>query len=209
MKIIDIDKNFEIVVLEDVFSEKEIKEIWQEIELIYNNRLLQDPQFTGSGVHENGLLKKKNKALFVDFIYSNEYRIMSPILKYTEKRLLSSEIKNLLIQKNQAFKTIDLTNQHSTLISYYENQEFYDYHYDESAYSTLSYFYKEPRSFDGGEIVFKVNGKVLEIPIKNNMSIIFPSFYEHKVNTIFMEEKNLNKMLGRFCISQFLGISLF
>ena len=209
MKIKNIETSFDLLVLEDVYDDNQTSEIWKELEMLIKSNALLPPELSGSAEYDDGSYKKKNKSLFLDFVYQENYRFLSPILKYTEEILLSPEIKDMMEKINPAHGILKVANQHGTLVSYYEKEDAYDFHTDNSAYSTLSYFYKEPKSFLGGEIVFDVNGEVVEIPIQNNMSIIFPSCYRHMVKPIKMKEEDLNKGLGRFCISQFIGINLF
>lgn len=208
MNIVEMNTDISFLVLENVYSQQQINSIWKELEIFVDKDIFLDPEQSGTARYDDGTPMKKNKAVFVDQIYSQEFRHMSSIISYPEQVLLNAEVKNMMQNVHPAFGTIFAANQHSTLVSYYESTDMYDFHFDYAAYSTLSYFFKEPQKFSGGEIVFRVNEEILEIPVKNNMSIIFPSSYYHKVNPIVMEEKDMGKGLGRFCISQFLGVSL-
>lgn len=209
MKTLDVGAKFDLLVLEDVYQKNKAQEIFEELKTLLSKNVLQSPEVAGSARYEDGSYKKQNKSLFLDLIYQSDYRRMSPILTYTQETLLGPEVADLMEKVNPAHGIFRLANHFSTLVSYYEKEDKYDFHHDQCAYSTLSYFFEEPKSFSGGEIVFSVNNSIVEIPIKNNMSIVFPSCYQHMVKPIMMDELNVGRGLGRFCISQFIGISAF
>jgi Rps23 Pro-64 3,4-dihydroxylase Tpa1-like proline 4-hydroxylase len=206
MKISVIDP-ISVIILEDVFTEKEQKEIFSELcGYVKDGRLLTADQ-TYSATYEDGSLKKKNSAIYLDKIYSFDQRIESAILMNTEKILLSYGIKNDLQNYNLFYGILKLANNHFTLVNYYEDSDYYDFHHDASAFSTLSFFFEEPKKFSGGNVIFKVDNKEFEVDIKNNMSIFFPSFYEHKVVPIKMNsESNKGSVSGRFSIAQFIFV---
>jgi Rps23 Pro-64 3,4-dihydroxylase Tpa1-like proline 4-hydroxylase len=206
MKIKFIDP-ISIVVLEDVFTEEQQKDIFEELcSYVKEGRLL-SPDQTGSATHEDGSLKKKNSAIFLDDIYLSEQRNNSAILVNTENSLISYDIKETLQSYNPLYGVLKSANRHFTLVNYYEDSDYYDFHHDLSAFSILSFFFKEPRSFSGGNIIFKLDNKEFEIEVKNNMSVFFPSFYEHRVVPVKMNsDKNKESVPGRFSIAQFIFI---
>ena len=90
---------------------------------------------------------------------------------------------------------------YSALLSYYQDGDYYESHFDKSAMTILSYFFEEPKQFSGGNIVFSDFN--LELNLENNMVVIFPSCYQHEVKKIKMEGTSFDKR-GRYCVSQFL-----
>ena len=92
----------------------------------------------------------------------------------------------------------------TTQISYYEKNDYYGAHTDASILTALTWFYKEPKKFQGGDIFF--TDYDLQHSIQNNSTLIFPSCIKHSVSTIEMGDENLNKRLGRFCMAQFFQI---
>lgn len=199
----------DFLIVNDVFSEQELSIMWNEISYYYNRKFFYPPELTSSAKNDDGSLKKKNISVFLDGLYNQESRSLSGVLEFTEKKLLSAEIKNAMEEINPVHGIFKNANQHSTLLNYYENTDYYDFHADSCAYSVLTYIFKEPKNFSGGEIVFSIGGSELTIDIENNMSIVFPSSYQHKVMPVVMEEGSRNKMLGRFSIAQFVGIALY
>jgi Rps23 Pro-64 3,4-dihydroxylase Tpa1-like proline 4-hydroxylase len=203
IKIID---PIDIIVLEDVFEEKEEQEIFSELSSFVKRKMLLPPHQTGTAVREDGTAKKQNSAVLLDEVYMFN-RNESSILNYLENCLLSLEMKNIFQEKIDFYGILKNANQHFTMANYYEDSDYYDFHKDNSVFSTLSYFFKEPRHFEGGNIVFAVKGQEIEIEVKNNMSIIFPSYYQHKVIPIKMSEKSEEEALGRFSVAQFIFVN--
>ncbi len=198
----------EMLIIKNVFSEKELSEMWDEIRYYYNRQFFYPPELTSPALYEDGTPMKKNIAVFIDTIYNDDSRSISAVMEYTEKKLLSTEIKNCMQDINPVHGIFKNANRHFTLLNYYENSDHYDFHIDADAYSTLTYIYQEPKRFSGGEIVFRVRDNEIKIEIENNMSIVFPSCYEHKVLPVVMEKSDEGKMLGRFSIAQFVSIGV-
>jgi hypothetical protein len=187
-----------IAVVENFYSEDEIKLIWEELES-YQDKFL-SPEFTKSALlKEAGLPKKQNKGLFLDEFYSGK-RHISNILTINRK-VYHKELIQQLVSLSPMFRVLHTCNIDNTLVSYYENSDYYKAHTDLSAMTGLSYFFKEPKSFSKGNIRFCDFDITVEI--KNNMVIFFPGVYEHEVDTIIMKDEDSNKNLGRYCMAQF------
>lgn len=205
MEIQVITEPLELLFIDNPYSDAELDLIWKEIDLLQAANIFLPPEETGSAKTDDGVLMKKNKAVFLDGIYSQ--RTVSPLLTFAEK-LLTPEVKEAMAFINPSHGIFGNANHHTTLLSYYEESDHYDFHFDTSAYTTLSYFFQEPKMFSGGEIVFKAGDSEIEFPMVNNFSIVFPSCYSHAVRKIKMKKQHLNKGLGRYCLTQFVGIGL-
>ena len=198
--------NFSIMMAENLFSKEEVVQILDECNYIKNHVGLFSPEETGTAYDENGLPKRKSSSVFLDNLVSQEGRYMSSILRIMDSKLYSTDFIQKFIEINPSNLIIINTNSHNTLLNYYEQNDHYDFHGDRNVFTILHIFYEEPRSFEGGDIIFRVNDKELTVPIKNNLSIIFPAAYEHKVTNISMNNINENRMMGRFSFAQFLNI---
>ena len=111
---------------------------------------------------------------------------------------------NELININPLFRALPVTNYDTTLVNYYENANYYKPHADETLFSAISFHYKEPKKFSGGDFI--LNDFNLKIEIKNNMLIIFPGAYHHGVTEVIMNKKDLNQGFGRYSMVQFINI---
>lgn len=186
----------------DFYSEEELKLIWEELEFILNDRIMGGPEKTGTA-KEHGIILKNNKGIFLDNLYSD--RNTSNIL--TVNRNLFLTIVNVLSECNHwIFKnSLRCVNWDTTLISYYENSDYYNKHYDVSSFTCLTWFYKKPKKFSGGDLIFPDFN--LEIEVEDNSLILFPSGVEHEVSEVKMNSEDIGKKLGRVCMSQFMGHS--
>jgi len=86
------------------------------------------------------------------------------------------------------------------MISYFENSDYYEPHHDCACITVLSWLYREPRRFSGGDLIIEND---LKVDCLNNRTIVFPSILKHEVTKIRMDKRDMNQNLGRFCITQF------
>ena len=91
------------------------------------------------------------------------------------------------------------SNIHSSLLSYYEDNDHYDAHHDVFLWTNLIWMVREPRLFDGGD--FKLNEPDVEIKLKNNRAVFFPSCYLHSVSPIKFHTQPKEIGYGRYTIS--------
>lgn len=183
-------------IIKNFFSDDELVNVWDELELLKDNML--PPEQTASAyMEDNKTPAKNNKGVFLDNIYGNN-RTSSPILTYMRKTFSKEFISEL--NKNYIFNYIKNSNNDATLVSYYENGGYYLPHVDSSTITTLTHVFKEPKKFTGGELYFPLYD--YEIENENNRMIIIPSFEVHGVKPV-----NLNPEFtgsGRYAISQFI-----
>ena len=174
--------------------------IHDELEYLNLTKTFLPPEKSGSAKDEHGKLKKHNNAAFLDEVYADRHE--SNILKLNRK-IFHKDMEKI-IDIDPLFRAVFSANKYTTLVSYYENSHYYKPHWDAAAITVLNYYFKEPKSFTGGEITLKVNDVEETKEIKNNMSIIFPGVYQHKVSPIKMSNDFANySTYGRYCISQF------
>ena len=196
-------KSLPVVVIDDFYSKQEHDLIWQELCFYHtdpNNFV--GPEKTGSAENKDGEVLKKNKGIFLDEVY--HLKNFSSILKINRK-IFNRELCQTLIEKHTFFNYLKESNKDSTLIQYYENSDYYKSHWDKSLITVISWFFEEPKSFTGGDLIFD-DGTL--VSCKNNRLIMFPSILNHEVSEIFMDTNLLGKNLGRYSISQFVSINL-
>lgn len=207
MKFNKSNSEYSILVIEDIFSKSEIRSILDECSNIYKHVGFDEPEKTGSAKYADGTSRKKNSGIFIDELFSGRGRNISSILRIIENKIFSIETIEQYESLNPFNSLIKNCNSHTTLLNYYEDNNYYDYHHDSSAFSVVSIFHEEPKHFSGGDLIFMIDNKEIRIETKNNMSIIFPSSYLHKVSPISFNGKLENgKLMGRFSIVQLLFI---
>ncbi len=198
------DKHFPHIIVRDFFNDFEIKEIWKELEFLTNSRVLLPPAETASATSESGMPLKQNSAVFLDNIYAAD-RKTSSILSYM-KRFWDKKNIETMTNYHQIFKMLPLCNQDNSLLSYYENSDYYKPHFDNAVFTILIHLYKEPKQFTGGDLFLGDDSYI--IPNENNRLIIFPSFGIHGVTQIRQNSSTQFNCDGRYTISHFLGIKL-
>jgi len=205
MKILHYDTPFPLITIQNTFDEDELNLIWNEIKFLYYGNKFNPPEKTGSAydyVDNKKVFKKNNSGVWISDIYREIQ--FSNIFKVNRK-LVEKRDQIYTKHPNWFFKNVYF-NQDNTLISYYENNDYYGSHTDDSFLTVLTWFYKQPKKFTGGDLTF-TDYKVT-IEVNYNCTVIFPSCIKHEVSKISMNTDDLNDLNGRICMSQFIGISL-
>lgn len=154
------------------------------------------PEHTGSARNQDGSPKKKNAGVFLDSVYTD--RSYSNLLKFNRK------VFNATLNKpSTVLNALTESNEDSTLVSYYENGGEYKSHRDASQLTAVTYLYRQPKAFDGGDLVLPEYGYAFEPWF--NRTYIFPSVVEHEVTPVIMKPEDCGKGLGRYCISAFIN----
>lgn len=185
---------FEYIIIDKTYTEEELKLIFLELDFLTLSNTLMGPEHTGTAKQEDGKAKKENKGLFIDEIYTN--RNFSNILKFNRK-IYSIQINQSSVIGN----FLKNSNSDTTLLSYYENSNCYKSHKDSSTLTAVTYLYKEPKAFEGGDLILTDYGIAFEPWF--NRTYIIPGVVEHEVTEVTMKLEDCGKGLGRYCISNF------
>lgn len=199
MKFVETDSP--IVVIDDFYDEKELSLIWLELDFLTNATKLQPPTETYGAVDKQNNQLKSNHGVFLEDIYRD--RKYSNILTLNRK-MFSPDISKILVSVSPEFKYIENINYDVTLLSYYENNDFYKGHRDKSVLSYIYWCNKEPKQFTGGDLQFEELNQAIRY--KNNRLIVFPSHYIHVVSNVEMQEKDVSNKFstfGRYSLSTF------
>lgn len=189
---------------ENIYDDRELELIWQEASFLCHERKLMNPDESGSARDIDGVALKRNNCIWITSAYKNEN--VSNYLSLYRKGLnqLSADKVNL-IKIDFNMKLFFGTNYDETLLSYYENEDYYKPHYDRASYTYVFWLFKEPKRFIGGNLKFTELNRTVNI--KNNMAVLFPSWLDHEVDKIQMcdtiEKYNCN---GRFAFSTFFHV---
>jgi hypothetical protein len=199
-------KGLPLLVFNNFFSNDACEKIMQEL-LFLNNcpDKLKKPEKTGSATktdtetNEKTVLKK-NKGVWLDHVYAD--RSFSDILRENRK-VFSADIRKIAEESHAFFRYIEISKQDTTLMTYYDDLDYYDQHTDDATITVLSWFYKQPKMFLGGELVFEDG---LTVNCEFNRLVMFPSILWHSVNPIILEENLKGNSNGRFALTQFIQI---
>jgi len=199
MKFTIVKEPVPYVIIDDFYEPEELDLINRELE--FTSTKLKDPEDTGSAFKADILLKN-NKGVFLDELY--RFREFSDILRLN-RRLFSQEVVDELINCNFGFTFLKYCTYDTTLLSYYDNDDYYEPHTDICFISAVTWFHKQPKNFTGGEFVFTDYN--ISIEPKNNRCVIFFSFTKHNVTPI----KIINNTVpasGRFSLTQFISAKI-
>ncbi len=199
MEVYSIHDPFPYLIVDNIYNEDELQLIWQELDFLCYSGKWKSPEETASAKLDDEILKN-NLGIFLDGkdgIYAD--RKVSNILSVNRK-ILDKEIFGEYGALSFGYQTVFMTNSDTTLISYYEDNHQYKKHKDHAIMTALTWFYKEPKAFFGGDLIFSDFDKHT-VQIKNNRSVLFPSFVFHEVEQIFMPENKPG--YGRYCMAQF------
>lgn len=198
--------NLPILVIDNFFSQDACDRMFQEL-LFLNNHpdKLKTPEETGSATRmdddsKEKILLKKNKGMWLDNLYAD--RSFSNILEET-KLLFSPDVIKKAEDADILFRYIGMSNSDTTLITYYDKLDYYDMHTDDSTLTAISWFYKKPRMFLGGELMFEDG---LGVDCEFNRMVIFPSVLFHSVNPVILDENLQDSSNGRFAITKFIRV---
>ena len=186
---------FEYIIVDNTYTDEELKLIFLELDFWTLSNNLMGPEHTGTAKWQNGTAKKKNKGIFLDDIYAD--RNYSNVLKLNRKLY---DIQ--LDQPSTILNQLKKTNHDTTLVSYYENEALYKSHQDYSVLTAMTYLYKQPKAFEGGDLILTEYGYAFEPWF--NRTYIMPGVVEHEVTEIIMKKEDCHKGLGRYCIANFI-----
>ena len=191
-------KPFPHLIFSNFYNEQELDLIWEELNFYTKPDKLLDAKDFG------GVVGKTNShALALDSLYPKKRRSISNILTVNRK-LFEPEVLESFAKVDDCCSIATECNYDVTKVRYYHDKEYYDPHID-SAFQFLafSYFYKEPKKFSGGELYFPKYD--YNYSCENNSIIIFPSWVEHGVTEVNIDNSDYYDGYGRYCISSFFG----
>ena len=197
-------KGLPIIIIDDYYDESAADKIWQELCFLNNDpRKFETPEETGSAWRpdENGgkMFLRKNMACQLDRTYRN--RAVSNILTENRK-LFGPEVVKKLQEFHVYFRSMDGIDADATIVNYYEDADYYMPHTDLSIVTALSWFYKTPKSFTGGELIFE---NEISIECLYNRTVIFPSMLKHAVEVTSVDKQLIGQNYGRYAITQLMS----
>jgi hypothetical protein len=191
---------FEYIIIDNTYTDEELKLIFLELDFWTVSGNLMGPEHTGTARCKNGERKKKNSGVFLDDVYQE--RSYSNVLKFNRK------IYGIQLDKpSTIFNQFKRSNRDTTLLSYYENESHYKFHQDNSILTAMTYLYKQPKAFEGGDLILTEYGYAFEPWF--NRTYIMPGAVNHEVTEVIMKPEDCGKGLGRYCIANFLNIEFF
>jgi len=189
---------FPYILIDDFYDQSELDGIWEELDYLCHPKRMGRSSIERGAATMEGQSLKNAWEVFLDTFFTS--RDSSNILEINRKLFDKEIFKN---HPHWLFNHTDALRRDDTQILYYEDSDEYKPHRDYARLTCLTWFYREPKKFTGGNLRFP--GFDMEIECKHNRVIVFPSSIHHGVDKVGMEEKDMDKKLGRFAMSQFMA----
>ena len=192
---------FPHLIINNFYNNEELELIWEELKFYTKpGKFLPAKDYGGIEGYTDA------KALCLDNIYTTgdpNYRSISNILTVNRK-VFDASVLQSFSDIHDCCGLASLSNYDITKVRYYHNGDYYDPHIDKSIqFLAFSYFYKEPKRFTGGELIFPKYD--FELTCENNSLIMVPGWVEHGVKKVNMEDSNYYEGYGRYAITSFFG----
>jgi Rps23 Pro-64 3,4-dihydroxylase Tpa1-like proline 4-hydroxylase len=201
---INDEKEFPHLIIDDFFTVEELKILWKEIFYLYDNGKFFKSSIDKKSGHNGTEPLALNRRCYPNLVLNddqiNSSLLFNSIVKVQDKNFHKEVEKTFKNSPYALYKTFLGLNRSNLVLNYYEESEQYKEHFDQFQFSMITWLFKEPKNFEGGDFIFTKNNTKIEII--NNRCILFPGFYYHKVEPVKMINKNIEAG-GRFSINRF------
>ena len=199
MKVQYINEPFPYIIVDDHYNDEQQDLIWKELDYFTHPSRMESSKVSDAKLDDSakdmttGESLKNNYVVWLDDLFPD--RSYSNILRVTQLN------PDIIIPHGHWYYNFRTVGKYYTQVLYYQNGNEYKPHYDISVYTSLTWFYKEPKAFTGGDLIFPEFD--IKVDLQYNRTIIFPGPLLHQATPLNMKESDLNGM-GRYCISQFI-----
>ena len=200
IQVIKDNPTFPFIVIDDWYTPNEEKAVWKELDFYSTTpkKHISRAENTVVARNEDGSSRSKAYRFYMERYYQN--RLISPILNCTYKQK-TPEFHKVINQCMPYARSFISSNKDTTMLSYYEENDHYDPHHDTFLWTFLIWMVREPRLFNGGD--FKLNEPDIEVKLKNNRLVAFPSCYLHSVSPVKFHTQPKEIGYGRYTITHF------
>jgi hypothetical protein len=200
VNIIKENCTFPFVVIDNWYTVNEENNIWKELDFYTSQENKDRAENTIVAKDDKGNSLGKSYRFYMTDYYSQVGFKKSHISNYMYKQK-SIQFHNIIKECMPYGRYFTSSNRDTTLISYYEQDDHYEPHYDNFLWTCLIWMVREPRMFTGGNFDFPESG--YEIKLKNNRMIMFPCCYLHRVSPIKFYTQPKEIGYGKYTITHF------
>jgi hypothetical protein len=201
-----INDPFPHVIIDNFYDENELKHIWQELDFYTAPTKFVSAMETGGAIDKlTRAPLPRHLAIDLDYLY-NANRNISNILTVNRK-FFNKGIMEEIFNMHPLLRAIHQINYDCTKIKYYEDGDYYKSHCDNSRFTSLTYLYKEPKSFIGGDLYFEEFNYT--IPIENNRLVFFAGCLKHASTDLQMNNDKKEIVcsgFGKYTIANFMDV---
>jgi Rps23 Pro-64 3,4-dihydroxylase Tpa1-like proline 4-hydroxylase len=200
VQIIKDNPTFPFLVIDNWYTPEEEKAVWKELDFFSATPKDQIDRAENTIVARNkdGSSKSKAYRFYIEEYYRK--REISSIINCMYKQR-TSEFHNIIKECMPYYRSFYSTNNDTSMLSYYEENDHYEPHHDTFAWTCLIWMVREPRLFNGGD--FKLNEPDIEVKLKNNRMVMFPCCYLHSVSPVKFHTQPKEIGYGRYTITHF------
>lgn len=202
-----IEDGIDAVVIDNFYSDWQLKYIWKELDWLTKPAILKDESALFSAQDYNtGEFMTKKIGVFLENVFIQHHH--SALISCSIDNMKTKEFRDKLLSFNSMWKTLFHCDARSHLLSYYENSSYYKPHRDACVFTILNYFHREPKKFEGGEIILHSHDdkRKATLECKNNRVVIIPSCTLHEVNPIVSSFSDTYSGDGRYCFTAFVSV---
>ena len=202
IQVINEDTKFPCVVADNWYSPEEEKSVWSELDFYSYQQNIDRAETTIVAKYDDGTPKSNAFRWYINTYYiPEETEKVSHICRCTYK--LREKGFHDAINRCQPYNRMFIsTNSDSTLISYYEDGDYYKSHYDVFSWTCLIWFTREPKIWTGGDL--ELPESKTQIRFQHNRAVFIPCCYLHKVTPVKFTKKPKRSGMGRYTITHFL-----
>lgn len=198
VKGVNKDGVFPFIVADNWYSPEEEELIWKELDFYYKPENLEHASLHSAKYNNKNL--SNSWRIYPTSIFNTKYLNVSTIMSTLKKYYNTSFLNFIEESMPQGIQFKNATNL-DTMISYYDNNQEYKPHFDTTQFTSIIWFYKQPKKFNGGDFLFNQFNETVKCV--HNRMIFFPSYYLHSVTPVSIENQFQNKGFGRFAITNF------
>ncbi len=194
---------FPVMLVDNWYDEQSEKDVWKELEFYTNEDKMIRQDNDGSYARDKeGKSTGQSFRIFLDETYQPQARNVSTILTKQQELINTDWFCEKAEQLTPMSRSFFTSNCDRTLVSYYNDSDYYKAHHDTFLFSIIIWFHKTPKRYTGGDLFLpEIQTK---IESKHNRLIFFPSFINHEVTPIKMNDPKPNQLgLGRYSITHF------
>ena len=196
IEVIIHEEPFPHLILKNFYNKEEEKLIWEELDFYTKDGKLFDAHEFGGVVN-----KTNSKAIWLDKVFDKKYRNLSNILKVNRK-VFDSAILGAFSSTHDCCSIAKYCNYDVTKVRYYHDGDYYEPHTDKTVqFLGFSYFYREPKKFKGGELIFPKYDYTFSCD--NNSLIMMPGWVEHGVSKVSIKDSDYFDGYGRYAVTSF------
>jgi len=192
---------FPHVIIDEFYDEEELKKIFIEIYYLFP-KLKSLGRRLGTAVDTvSGEYMSSGNALCLDSHFRDSQN--SDIVKITDKIFLPS-LLGTIANVHPLYGHAKNLSGGNTILKYYNDKDKYKSHQDSARFTFLSWFCKEPKAFEGGDLVFQQFNNY-KIEFKNNRGVFFCGAVYHE-STPLKFNKDAKEDSGKFVVTKFLDL---